>query len=122
MGSYLAKKDENSGKKIIMSINKENAEDQKEVDKQKILSASETILNFLPSLSEKHPDGIPYTILHEQTNYSYDLIQVAIMHLIMTKKIFGFINDRSTSDLTDDVLILREKRIIDDIESSYRTG
>ncbi|MCE7734593.1 MAG: hypothetical protein GPJ54_06940 [Candidatus Heimdallarchaeota archaeon] len=118
----MAKKDENLGKEIIKSIKNENTDDQTKENKEMILSASEAILNSLPSLSEKYPDGIPYTVLHEGTNYSYDLIQVAVMHLIMTKKIYGFINDRSTSDLTDDILILREKRIIDELESSYRTG
>lgn len=118
----MAKEDQNLGKEIIKSIKNESSEDQKDEDKELILSASETILKFLASSKDHFPDGIPYTVLHEETNYSYDLIQIAVMHLIMTKKIFGFINDRSTSDLTDDILILREKRIIDDIESSYRTG
>ena len=121
-GGYLVKEDENSGKEIIKSIKKESTEDQKDVDKELILSASKAILNLIPSLNNNTPDGILYTTLHKETGYSYDLIQVAVMHLIMTKKIIGFINDRSTSDLSDDILILREKRIIDELESSYRTG
>jgi hypothetical protein len=119
-GGYLSKEDEDS-KKMIESI-KTQDDDQKEIEKQKILSASDTILNLISSISDEYPDGIPYTLIHDKTGISYDLIQVAVMHLIMTKAILGFINDKSTSDLSDDILILRQKRIIDDIESSYRTG
>ncbi|MHA2029727.1 MAG: hypothetical protein ACW99A_13705 [Candidatus Kariarchaeaceae archaeon] len=117
----MSKEDESSSKKIIESIQNQSKE-QKEIEKQKILVASETVLNLISSVSDEHPDGIPYTLIHDKTGLSYDLIQVAVMHLIMTKAVLGFINDNSTSDLSDDILILREKRIIDDFESSYRTG
>ena len=118
----LVKEDESLGKDIIKSIKNDITPEQMELDKEMILAASETLLNLIPTLTDKYPEGIPYTKFYADTDYSYDLIQVAVLHLIMTKKILGFINDRSTSDLSDDILILREKRIIDEIESSYRTG
>ncbi|OLS23947.1 MAG: hypothetical protein HeimC2_24620 [Candidatus Heimdallarchaeota archaeon LC_2] len=111
-----------SGKDIIKSVKDTEVASQKELDKEKIMEASDKLLQLLPELSAKYGNEVPYTTIKEETGYSFEMIQVAVMHLIMTQSILGFINDQSTSDLSDDILIIREKRILDEIEPEYRTG
>lgn len=41
-------------------------------------------------------------------------VNAIVLHLIQDEKIIGFINDRETADLSDDLLILVEKRFIDE--------
>lgn len=111
-----------SGKDIIKSVKDTEVNSQKEEDKEKILLASDKLMELLPELSAKYGNEIPYTTIHEETGFSFELIQIAVMHLIMTQSILGFINDKSTSDLSDDILIIRDKRILDELEPGYRTG
>ena len=122
IGGYLADEKDVSGKVIIKSVKGTESNSSKEVEKEKILDASNTLMELLPELLAKYGNEVPYTTLHEETGFDFELIQVAVMHLIMTQSILGFINDRSTSDLSDDILIIREKRIMDEIEPEYRTG
>ncbi len=56
---------------------------------------------------------ISFLELHELTNYDYKLLNDLIFYGIIQKKIIGFVDSKDTPDLSDDILILREKRYLD---------
>ena len=88
----------------------------------KIKELKRELLDSINSLKGKYDNNIPFSAIYEQTNIEYDLISDIILALIMEKELLGFINDGGTEQLDDDILILREKRMVDELEPEYETG
>ena len=80
------------------------------------------LLKIIPDLAREHSNEIPFKILNKKTKYDYQVISDIILNLIMEKKLIGFINDSGTEDLSDDILIIKEKRFLDSLEVEYTTG
>ncbi|MCH8907410.1 MAG: hypothetical protein IH840_10005 [Candidatus Heimdallarchaeota archaeon] len=89
---------------------------------QSLRERNDIILNLIYELKVELNNEIPLIKLHEKSGYDLSDIQESLMQLLMEKKFLGFINDQSTPDLSDDILIVREKRILDELEPEYRVG
>ena len=118
------KDSEDSGKKIIEEIHETNV--KKELspeEQQQVAKMLENLQSLIFELKDECESNIPFSILHEKTGLDYPIIKTCILQLIMSNNILGFINDNGTSeDLSDDILIIRDKRFIDEMEPDYRTG
>lgn len=89
---------------------------------QSLRKRNDIILNLIYELKVELNNEIPLIKIHEKSGYDLSDIQQSLMQLLMEKKFLGFINDQSTPDLSDDILIVREKRILDELEPEYRVG
>lgn len=124
MGNY----EQETGKDIIKSI-KSNVDDDLDLDEdqvkelhEKMTDIKNRIKELILELAEAYNNKIPFLALKEKSGLEYQVIQEAIMQLQMSNDLLGFINDNSTSELSDDVFIFRDKRILDSIEPDYRVG
>jgi len=107
-------------KKIMTGGSKSSEEMSPEI-KEKLNELKDTVMEAINKLKEEG-NKIPFAKLHELTQLDYALISDIILALIMEKRLLGFINDFGTDAYDDDILILRDKRLVDDLEPEYETG
>jgi len=88
----------------------------------KLQEVEEKLLGIINDLAEEYSNNIPFTVLKEKSEYDYQVISDVLLHLIMQKKLLGFINDGGTESLDDDILIIRDSRFVDTLEMDYETG
>jgi len=122
LAGYMESDQDISGKDLLKSLKDKDRPEEKKIDQEKLKQVKEKIKSILPELKTEFKNEIPFSAIHERTQIPFELIQVIVLDLLMNKDILGFINDKSTSELSDDILMIREKRIIDSIEPEFRTG
>lgn len=76
------------------------------------------LVELLDAVEElKQVDGfnneITFAELNEKTQIPFDILAPLITYALLNKKIVGFINDNGTEGPEDDILLIREKRMID---------
>lgn len=84
-----------------------------------LLDKYNTIVELVRANYKQMNGEISFKWIHEQTSYNYDVINALLTQALMRKDLIGFINDMLTDDLGDDILYIREKRLVDDEEYQF---
>ncbi|MHA2503601.1 MAG: hypothetical protein ACXAE3_12110 [Candidatus Kariarchaeaceae archaeon] len=90
--------------------------------KERIEKLKSKFAELIPGLATTYENEIPFSAIKEETNHPYQVISEVILSLILEKRITGFINDGGTEELDDDILIIRNSRLVDEMEPKYETG
>jgi len=102
----ILKKFAPAAKEIISELKADN------LDKNLVATEEEIIALEKYVRSKTPPVEITFKELKEHTGVEFSHITNGLLTLITSGKIIGFINDRLTPDPSDDILILRENRIV----------
>ena len=71
---------------------------------------------LLRAIKNMNKSEITLQELNDETGFDFELLTGLITHALITKRLWGFVNDSGTEELEDDILILRDSRLIDEIE------
>jgi hypothetical protein len=71
------------------------------------------VLSFVNEQVNQNLSEISLLSIQNATNLKLEEISRILLYLIANKRVTGFINDKTTDDIADDVLIIRKQRIID---------
>ena len=71
---------------------------------------------LLRAIKNMNKSEITLQELNTETGYDFELLTGLITHALLTKRLWGFINDNGTEMLEDDKLFLRDSRLIDEVE------
>jgi len=109
----LTVEDNSDLKKVL----KENLPANDELSEE-LLNKLVELLNVIDEL--KKVDGfdneISFAELNEKTQIPFDILAPLITYALLNKKVVGFINDNGTEGPEDDILLIRETRMIDSDE------
>ncbi len=83
-----------------------------------LLSKLSELLNIIEELKQVKgfDNEITFAELNEKTKIPFDILAPLITYALLNKKVVGFINDNGTEGPEDDILLIREKRMIDSDE------
>jgi hypothetical protein len=80
-----------------------------------LLGTLNELLNAVDELKEVKgfDNEITFAELHEKTKIPFDILSPLITYALLNQRIVGFINDNGTEGPEDDILLIRETRLID---------
>ncbi len=94
----------------------QNLKDSLKIQKETIPPADLiSVLEFVKENRKKFHDEIPFDVMSKSLEMDFETLNKCLLTLILEKEIIGFINDKQTSDKSDDILILRDQHLIDKI-------
>ncbi len=99
-----------AAKEIISEI-KSDRVDQSSLASEEDIQSLKTYLKGI-----KPPAEITFQKIHEETGVDIKRMTNGLLKLITDGSVIGFINDKSTPDPSDDILILRQEHVVIDEE------
>ena len=101
-------------KRDLKKVLKDNLPADNELSEELISKLNE-LLNAVEELKqvEGFNNEITFAELNEKTKIPFDILSPLITYALLNKKIVGFINDNGTEGPEDDILLIRDTRLID---------